>query len=330
MSFLNSITPNQMVSHRDALGAALVELGKEYPELVILSPDVGTSTQAVQFKKAFPERYFCTGISEMNTVGMAAGFATSGFIPMVIAFSIFITGKAWEMVRTSVAYPRHNVKLVGTHAGISVGPDGASHQATEDIALMRAIPGMVVLSPADANQVYPMLKAAIEWSGPVYLRLERPALPLLTDPLGSFVIGQSTMLRPGGDVAIFSAGSMAAVALEAAERLAAEASVQARVVSMGSLKPLDEATVIAAARETGALVTVEDHNMHGGLGGAVAETLARRLPTPLEMVALQDTFGESGAPEQLREKYHLSSQDVYDAALRAIARGGRNGKKHAD
>ena len=293
---------------------------------MVLSPDVGTSTQAIQFKRSYPERYFCTGISEMNTVGMAAGFASSGFIPMVVAFSIFITGKAWEMVRTSVAYPRHNVKLVGTHAGISVGPDGASHQATEDIALMRAIPGMVVLSPTDANEVYPVLKAALEWRGPVYVRLERPALPLLTDPSHCFTIGELTLLRGGADVTIFSAGSMAAVALEAAERLAAETGLQARLVSMVTIKPLDEEVILSVARETGALVTVEDHNKIGGLGGAVAETLATRLPAPLEMVALQDTFGESGSPAQLREKYHLASQDVYNAALRAIGRRNQNGK----
>jgi transketolase len=307
------------VEQRSVLGDALVRLGQDYPDLVVLSPDVSPSTKAIKFKAAFPERFICTGIAEQNTIGMAAGLSTTGWIPVVAGYAMFVGGKAWEPVRNSIAYSGSNVKIVATHAGINVGPDGVTHQAIEDIALMRSIPRMTVLAPADARQVEPALRAALELEGPVYIRLERAAIPVLTDPETPFAIGSSLLLRPGNDATVIAVGGMAALALESAGRLAAEG-VQVRVISMVSLKPLDEAAVVAAALETGAIVTAEDHNRFGGLGSAVAETLVRCSPVPMEMVAVPDTFAESGPSGELYEKYHLTVEDLTQAVRRAIAR----------
>jgi transketolase len=233
---------------------------------------------------------------------------------------MFLAGKAWEPIRNTIGYPKTNVKLVATHAGINVGPDGVTHQAVEDIALMRAIPGMTVLAPTDANQVLPALQAAMEIKGPVYVRLERAAIPLLTDPQMPVSVGKSLLLRDGVDATIFAVGSMATTALKAAENLSADG-VDTRVISMVSLKPIDEDAIAQAARETGAIVTAEDHNCFGGLGGAVAEVLARSVPVPLEQVAVDDVFAESGTANQLHEKYHLTATDITQAVHRAIARG---------
>lgn len=314
-----SVDRSKAVAQRDVLGEALVKLGDEYPNLVVLSPDVAPSTRATKFQAAYPDRYVCTGIAEMNTAGMAAGFSTSGWIPLIAGYAIFVAGKAWEPIRNTIGYPRFNVKLVATHAGINVGPDGVTHQATEDIALMRAIPGMTVLVPTDANQVLPALRAAMEHHGPVYVRLERAPIPALTDPDAPLSIGQSLTLLDGNDATVFAIGSMVAAALEAAEQLSTEG-IDIRVVSMVSVKPIDEDAIMRAAHETGAIVAAEDHNRHGGLGGAVAEVLACQAPAPMEQVAVQDVFAESGKASQLHAKYRLTAADIAEAVRRVIAR----------
>lgn len=304
---------------RVALGDALVALGRDYPNLVVLSPDVSPSTRATQFRAAYPERFICTGIAEQNTLGMAAGLAATGWLPLVAGYAMFVGGKAWEVLRNSIAYSGLNVKIVATHAGINVGPDGVTHQAIEDIALMRAIPGMVVLAPTDAEQVEPALRAALEWRGPVYVRLERAAIPPLTPPGAPVHIGASFTLRQGEAATVFAIGSMAAAALEAADALAGQG-ISVRVVSVVSIKPLDEAAVVRAAQETGAIVVAEDHNRHGGLGGAIAEALARLAPTPIEQVAVPDVFAESGKPDDLRRRYHLTAADIVQAVRTVLAR----------
>lgn len=306
-------------NQREALGEAFPVLAGEYPDLVVLSPDTSRSTGAAAFREACPERFICTGVSEMNTLTMAAGLALEGWKPLVVGFAMFVGGKAWEPMRNSIAYPGLDVKIVATHAGINVGPDGATHQMIEDIALMRSVPGMTVLAPTDANQVLPVVRAALNHSGPVYIRLERHAFPVVTDPRMPFSIGGSLTLREGSDVTIIGEGSMAITALDAARELAA-GGIEARVISMVSIKPLDERAVIDAARETGAIVTSEDHNRYGGLGSAVAEVLSLHYPAPLEQVALQDTFAESGKPDQLRVLYGLTSRDITDAVRTVLER----------
>jgi transketolase len=308
----------EIIEPRTALGDALVKLGHEYPDLVVLSPDVSLSTKAVKFHQVFPERFICSGIAEQNTIGMAAGLSTMGWIPVVAGYAMFVGGKAWEPLRNSIAYPHLNVKIVATHAGINVGPDGVTHQAIEDIALMRAIPGMVVLAPTDAGQVEPALRAALDYHGPVYIRLERAGTPVLSDH-APVEIGHSLTLREGKDVTIISVGGMAALAMESAEILAS-AGVDVRVISMVSIKPLDEEAVAKAARQTGAIVVAEDHNRYGGLGGAVAEALARLAPVPMEQVAIDDVFAESGPAKSLYARYHLAKEDIIAAVKTVMAR----------
>jgi transketolase len=307
------------VAQRDALGDAFPILGEAYPNLIVLSPDVSPSTRATRFRDTFPERFICTGISEQNTISMAAGLSTSGWIPLVAGYAMFIAGKAWEPIRNSIAYPHLNVKIVATHAGINVGPDGVTHQATEDLALMRSIPGMTVLAPTDANQVLPVIRMAIEMDGPVYVRLERAPIANLTDPDAVYELGTSLTLREGNDATIIAVGGMNAVALEAAGQLVAEG-IEVRVISMVAIKPLDESALIKAAQETGAIVTAEDHNKHGGLGGVVAEALVRSAPVPMEQVAIPDRFTESASSQELWTKFGLTPQALVDAVRRAISR----------
>jgi len=309
----------EAVEQRAVLGDALVRLGATHPNLVVLSPDVSRSTGAIKFKTAYPERFICTGISEQNTIGVAAGLAMQGWIPLVAAQSIFIAGKGWEPFRQTVAYPHLNVKIVGTHGGINVGPDGVSHQAIEDIAIMRVIPGVVVLAPTDGNQVFSVLRAAIDEPGPVFIRLERSAIPLITREADPIHIGGSNTLVEGNDAAVIAIGSMAVAGVEAANLLAHEG-VNVRVISMVSIKPIDEAAIIRSARDTGALVVAEDHNCNAGLGGAVAEVVVRTVPVPIEQVAVRDIFAESGQADELREKYHLTSYDIGRAVRRVMER----------
>jgi len=311
--------PAKAVEQRGVLGDALVRLGAEFPELVVLSPDVSLSTKAIKFKEAYPDRFICSGIAEQNTIGMAAGISTMGLIPVVAGYAMFVGGKAWEPIRNSIAYSHFNVKIVATHSGINVGPDGVTHQAIEDIALMRVIPGMVVLAPTDANQVEPALRTALKMHGPVYIRLERAAIPLMTDPTMPVSLGGSLQLREGEDVTIFAVGGMVYQALESAQKLAEE-NIDARVISLYSIKPIDKDAIIRAAQETGAIVVAEDHNRYGGLGGAVAEVLALHTPAVMEQVALEDTFAESGPVKELYTKFHLTSADITAAARKAIQR----------
>jgi transketolase len=294
-------------------------LGAEFPNLFVLTPDVPGSTRAVRFQKAYPDRFLNSGISEQNMIGMAAGLSMEGWIPLVVGFAMFVACKPWEQIRNSVAYPHLNVKIVATHGGINVGPDGVTAQAIEDIALMRAIPGMTVLAPADGNQILPVLRAALKMDGPVYIRLERAPIPLMTDPNLPFTIGDSLTLREGQDATIIAVGGRTAAALQAAEQLAEE-NISVRVISMVSIKPLDTTAVLRAARETGALVVAEDHNRYGGVGSAVAEVLAEHRLGPLEQVAVADTFAESGETGELYAKYHLTSDDIATAVRKAMIR----------
>ncbi len=307
-----------MRDQRTALGDAFPVLGREFPDLIVLSPDTSRSTGAAKFRDAFPDRFLCTGVSEMNTLALAAGLCLEGWRPLVAGFAMFVGGKAWEPMRNAIAYPHLHVTIVASHAGINVGPDGVTHQAVEDISLMRAVPGMTVLAPTDANQVLPVVRAALQHDGPVYVRLERAEMPEMTRADAGYRIGESTVLREGDDAAVIAEGGMAAAALEAA-RVLEQSGLRVRVVSMVSIKPIDEQAVVDAA-QTGAVVTAEDHNRYGGLGSAVAEVLCLRVPAPLEQVALADTFAESGEAEELREKYGLASRDIVEAVQRCVKR----------
>ena len=305
---------------RTALGEAFPVLGQEFPDLVVLSPDTSRSTGAAKFRDAFPDRFLCTGVSEMNTLALAAGLALEGWRPLVAGFAMFVGGKAWEPMRNAIAYPRLHVTIVASHAGINVGPDGVTHQCIEDIALMRAVPGMTVLAPTDSNQVLPVVRAALRHDGPVYVRLERSGMPVVTEPGAEYRIGQGLVLREGADATIIAEGGMVSASLEAAAELEKSSRLRVRVISMVSLKPIDSKAIVAASKETGALVAVEDANRHGGLGSAVAEVLALSAPAPLEQVAMADTFAESGESDELREKYGLASRDVVAAVRRCVER----------
>jgi transketolase len=311
------VDPRNAVSPRDALGAALVALGAAYPRLFVLTPDVPGSTRAVLFQQAYPDRFLNSGISEQNTIGMAAGLSQEGWLPLVVGFAMFVVCKPWEQIRNSVAYPHLNVKIVATHGGINVGPDGVTAQAIEDIALMRAVPGMTVLAPTDGNQILPVMRAALDMDGPVYIRLERASIPLLTDPDMPYTVGTSLTLRDGQDATIIAIGGRVAAAVQAADQLAADEGISVRVISMVSIKPLDSESVLRAARETGGLVVVEDHNRYGGVGSAVAELLAAHRLGPLEQVAVPDTFAESGETDELYQKYRLTTSDIA-AAVRTV------------
>ncbi|KLU67030.1 1-deoxy-D-xylulose-5-phosphate synthase [Desulfosporosinus acididurans] len=304
---------------RDAYGKALLILGKENPNVVVLDADLSKSTKTAEFGKNYPERFFNMGIAEGNLLGTAAGLAAAGKIPFASSFAIFATGRAFEQIRNSIAYPKLNVKIAATHAGISVGEDGGSHQAIEDVAIMRALPNMVVLVPADGEETRQMVLAAAEHQGPVYIRMGRLEVPVLFDEDYHFEIGKAKVLKEGTDVAIMANGLMVAVALEAAELLAGEG-ISVSVVNVSSVKPLDEETILRVAKETRAVVTAEEHNIIGGLGSAIAEVLGEKLPTPMVRVGLKDTFGESGRPYELLEKFGLGKEDLVKAVREALAK----------
>ncbi len=300
------------VATRDSYGNALVECGKEYENLVVLDADLAAATKTGVFKKAFPERHIDCGIAECNMVGIAAGLAATGKIPFVSSFAMFAAGRAFEQVRNSVAYPHLNVKIGATHAGISVGEDGATHQCNEDIALMRTIPGMVVINPSDDVEAKAAVKAAIEHDGPVYLRFGRLATPVINDrPDYKFELGKGVVLREGKDVTIIASGLCVAEALGAADKLAADG-VSAKVINIHTIKPLDEELVIAAAKETGKVVTVEEHSVIGGLGSAVCDCLSEKAPTPVLKIGVNDVFGESGPAVKLIAKYGLDAEGIYN------------------
>ncbi|MBQ8230444.1 MAG: transketolase family protein [Lachnospiraceae bacterium] len=299
------------IATRESYGNALKELAEEFPQLVVLDADLAAATKTGIFKKAYPERHIDCGIAECNMVGIAAGLSLVGKIPFVSSFAMFAAGRAFEQVRNSVGYPHLNVKIGATHAGITVGEDGASHQCNEDLALMRTIPGMVVMCPSDDVEARACVRAAIEHDGPVYIRFGRAAVPVINDkPDYKFEIGKGTIVREGTDVTIVATGICVDSALGAAEKLAADG-ISAEVVNICTIKPLDEEIIINSAKKTGKVVTVEEHSVIGGLGSAVCDCLSAKLPTPVKKVGMQDVFGESGSAADLVAKYGLDAEGVY-------------------
>ena len=299
------------VATRDSYGNALVELGKEHDDLIVLDADLAGATKTGMFKKAFPERHWDIGIAEANMTGIAAGVATCGKVPFISSFAMFAAGRAYEQVRNAIGYPHLNVKIGATHAGISVGEDGATHQCLEDIGLMREIPGMVVINPADDVEARAAVKAAYEHVGPVYMRFGRLAVPVINDnPDYKFELGKGIVLREGKDLTIIANGLCVAPSLEAAAKLAEEG-IDAKVINIHTIKPLDEELVVAAAKETGKVVTVEEHSIIGGLGGAVCECLAEKAPVPVKRIGINDVYGESGPAVALLEKYGLDAAGIY-------------------
>ena len=299
---------------RAAYGHALKTEVYKNPNVVVLEADLGNATKSNAFKEVAPERYFNMGISEQDLIGTAAGFAAAGKIPLASTFAVFATGRAFEQVRNSVCYPKLNVKICATHAGLTVGADGGSHQAIEDISLMRTVPNMTVINPADAKEAEAAVLAAIDYQGPVYIRLGRAETKDIHDDSYHFEWGKAEVLRQGSDVSIFATGIMTAKALDAAETLAKQG-IQAEVINVHTIKPLDEETVIASAKKTGKVVTAEEHSIIGGLGSAVAEVLARQCPTKQAFVGVQDSFGESGSPDDLLKKYGLTAEAIVKAAV---------------
>lgn len=304
---------------REAYGEILKELGDRNPAIVVLDADLSKSTKTAVFGKAHPDRFINVGIAEQNMMGIAAGFATCGRIPFVSTFAMFATGRAFEQVRNSICYPKLNVKIAATHAGLTVGEDGASHQSIEDISLMRGLPNMTVIVPADAEETRQAVAFAAEHKGPVYLRLGRMSVPDVVCEDYKFELGKAVQLAEGKDVTLVATGVMVSAALEAAKLLAAE-NISARVLNIHTIKPIDRTALQKAAQETGALVTCEEHSIIGGLGSAVAEVLCETTPVPLERIGVQDTFGESGTPAELLKKYGLTADDIVAAAKKAISR----------
>ncbi len=300
------------IATRESYGNALKELGAENPNVIVLDADLAGATKTGVFKKAFPDRFFDCGIAESNMMAIAAGVATTGKIPFCSTFAMFAAGRAYEQVRNAVGYPHLNVKIGATHAGVSVGEDGATHQCNEDIALMRTIPGMVVICPADDVEARAAVKAAAEYVGPVYLRFGRLAVPVINDEATyKFEIGKGITLREGTDLTIVATGLCVNSALEAAEKLAADG-VSAEVINIHTIKPLDEELVLASAKKTGKVVTVEEHSVIGGLGSAVCDVLSEKLPTPVKKIGVYDTYCESGPAVKLLEKYKLDGNGVYE------------------
>ena len=299
------------VATRDSYGDALVELGKEHENLVVMDADLAGATKTDKFKKAFPERFLDCGIAEANMAGIAAGLSTCGKIPFISSFAMFAAGRAYEQVRNSIGYPHLNVKIGATHAGISVGEDGATHQCLEDLALMREIPGMVVLNPCDDIEARAAVKAAYEYVGPVYLRFGRLAVPVVNDEATyEFQIGKGVVLKEGTDVSIFATGLEVYEALEAGKLLEADG-INAEIINIHTIKPLDEELVVASAAKTGKVVTVEEHSVVGGLGSAVCECLSEKLPTKVKRIGVNDVFGESGPALELIAKYGLDAESIY-------------------
>ncbi len=308
----------EKIATRAAYGQTLVELGETDPNIIVLDADLSGSTMTKDFSKAYPDRFFNMGIAEANMVGVAAGLATCGKKPFVNSFAMFSAGRVWEQVRNSVAYPGLNVKVIGSHGGLSVGEDGATHQCIEDLAIMRAIPNMMVLCPCDANEMRHAVRALAEYNGPAYMRLGRLAVETVTAGVEDyqFRLGHGAVLRPGSDVTIVAVGMMVQAALEAAEILESHG-IQARVIDMHTIKPLDEPLLLKAAKETGAIVTSEEHNILGGLGGAVSEFLSGAYPVPVIRHGVEDQFGRSGAAPQVLEAYGLTSRVLASKAKMA-------------
>lgn len=298
------------IATRESYGKALAELGKQHENLVVLDADLAGATKTETFLKAFPDRHIDCGIAECNMMGIAAGLSTTGLVPFASTFAMFAAGRAFEQIRNSIGYPRLNVKIGATHAGISVGEDGATHQCNEDMALMRTIPGMVIINPSDDVETKAAVRAAYQYNGPVYMRFGRLAVPVINDVPGyRFEIGKGIELRSGTDVTIAATGLCVGESLEAAKKLEGEG-ISAQVINIHTIKPLDEELILKAARTTGKIVTVEEHSVIGGLGGAVAELLGEKQPTPILRIGIQDVFGESGPAAELIKKYGLDSESI--------------------
>ena len=305
------------IATRDAYGKALVKLGKINEQVVVLDADLSKSTKTNEFYKVYPNRFFNMGIAEPNLIGAACGFATAGKIPFASSFAMFATGRAFEIIRNSVAYPKLNVKICATHAGLTVGEDGASHECIEDMAIMRAIPNMTVLVPADGVEAEQMILEAARVYGPMYVRLGRSAVPTIFDENYKFEIGKGTVVRQGNDATIIACGIMVYEAIKAAEELALEG-INARVINMSTIKPIDKELIINAAKETKAIVTAEEHSIIGGLGSAVCEVVSEECPVVVKKVGVKDSFGESGTPAELLKKYGLTANDIVKAVKEAI------------
>ena len=313
------MSQGKKIATRESYGRTLAELGKEHEDFLVLDADLAGSTKTAVFRKAFPERHINCGIAEQNMIGVAAGIAATGRVAFASSCAMFAAGRAYEQIRNSVGYPQLNVKIAATHGGISVGEDGATHQCNEDFALMRTIPGMVVMVPSDDVEAEAMVRAAYAHKGPVYMRFSRLATPVFNNPeTYKFEIGKAITMREGKDVAIIAAGLPVASAMEAAEKLAAEG-IEARVIDMHTIKPLDEAAVLRAAKEIGKIVTVEEHSVIGGLGSAVAEVLAEQCPAKLKRVGVYDRYTESGPAEALIHHYGLDGEGVYSAVKAFLA-----------
>ncbi len=298
-----------MIATRDAYGKKLAEIGEKYPRIVVLDADLSGSTKTGIFAKKFPHRFFNMGVAEQDLMGTAAGFALMGKIPYVSTFAMFATGRAWEIVRNSIVYPHLNVKICASHAGLTVGEDGASHQTLVDVALMRVLPGMTVLVPADAIETEQMIEAIAQMEGPVYVRLSRAKFPVIFNSNDRFQIGKAKVLTQGSDVGIIACGLMTAHALEAAQILSGQG-IQASVVNLSTIKPLDTETLLNVAQKTKCLVTVEEHSILGGMGAAVSEYLGGVYPVPIYRVGVKDEFGQSGTAEALLKAYHLMPEDI--------------------
>ena len=302
---------SKKIATRDSYGNALVELGKKHPEVVVLDADLAGATKTSVFMKEFPERHIDCGIAEGNMMGVAAGLAATGKVPFASTFAMFAAGRAFEQIRNSIGYPHLNVKIGATHAGISVGEDGATHQCNEDIALMRTIPGMVIINPSDDIEAKAAVEAAYEYEGPVYLRFGRLAVPVINENENyKFELGKGIVLKEGKDVAIFATGLEVNEALIAAEKLA-EDGIQAKVINIHTIKPIDEELIVQAAKECGKVVTVEEHSVIGGLGSAVCDVLSAKCPTPVYKIGVEDRFGESGPALELIKKYELDGESIY-------------------
>ncbi len=307
------------VATRDGYGNALVELGQSNPNVIVLDADLAAATKTGGFKKAFPDRFFDTGIAESNMMGVAAGLATTGYTVFASSFAMFSAGRAFEQVRNTIAYPHLNVKIGATHAGISVGEDGASHQCCEDIALMRSIPGMVIINPADDIEARAAVFAAAEHNGPVYMRFGRLAVPRIFDENYKFEIGKAVTLKEGTDVTIIATGLMVNEAIEASKELEAEG-ISVELINMHTIKPLDTAAVVAAAKKTGCIVTAEEHNVIGGLGDAVCDAVCNEYPVPVVKVGVEDSFGKSGPAVELLHIFGLDAKNIAEKARLAISK----------
>jgi transketolase len=317
---IDSIQSSGKKATRDGFGAALLELGTNNPDVVALCADLSGSLKMDAFIEAFPDRFFQTGIAEANMMGIAAGLATAGKVPFAATFANFATGRVYDQIRQSIAYSEKNVKIAASHAGLTLGEDGATHQILEDIGLMRMLPGMTVINPCDYNQTRAATLAAAEHNGPVYIRFGRPGWPVFTGANDDFTIGKAVHLNEGSDVSIFATGHMVWQAIEAVRILEAEG-IRCDLINIHTIKPLDEEAVVASAEKTGSVVTCEEHNRYGGLGDAVAQTLVQKMPVPQEYVAVNDRFGESGKPVELLDKYGLGVTDVVAAVRRVLSRG---------